>query len=615
MKSRIPSPGFDTLYLVQRGAHYSAGDGIFVLSGDASAGNAVSLTPAPGVGFPLAPQTLGRDGFRLSIYHINDLHGHLARFIPSTSSGHRPQDEDALISRIAWQIRSQRKALADCPDRALLFFSAGDDCIGAIFDELLGTTPDDFQMHAAYRLYSALGMDAACLGNHEFDIGFSLLREAIQRDARFPLLAANVSCPQLENICHPAAIFVVKGIRVGVIGLVTQAELNLSNPDCRVTDPVPVAQNLVSLLRPYCDVLVILSHLGLSLSSSSIPMQSAGDVELAQSLPRGGVQLIIGGHTHHSLNLQGLGPQNIVNGIPIVQAGSLGHFLGRVELMVTPRGAVVTDARLLQTEKLPIDADFDHEFTQPVLDYVRCLLLQELGTITDDPQLATDTVRSFFASTELPLANFVTDALVSRLALTDHPVDLALVDASVLRRGLEPGSMLTFGDWFNIMPFADTLRIYHLTGRQLHDLLQDNAQRVNLPGEPHTERGFLHFSKALRYAIVPGTQGAQYLEDARQPCSAVEILLNGIPLKGQFERTFRVAAPNFVRELAGVWEKSVGHTPFGSAPDLKHYPCQKTEIFLRREMLAHIKQAGGVTREAGAVCDGRLRILEPEKVG
>jgi 5'-nucleotidase / UDP-sugar diphosphatase len=580
----------------------SPDDGIFLLSGDASMGNATSLAPAPGVDFPQHPPNLGRDGFRLSIYHINDLHGHLARFIPWTSSGHHPQGEDALISRIAWQIQRQRKALADCPDRALLFFSAGDDCIGAIFDELLGATPNDFQMHAAYRLYSALGMDAACLGNHEFDIGFPLLRESIQRDARFPLLAANISCPQLENVCHPAAIFVVKGLRVGVIGLVTQAELNVSDANCRVTNPIPVANNLVTLMRPYCDVLVILSHLGLSLASSSIPMQSAGDVELAQSLPPGGIHLIIGGHTHHNLNPQGLSPQNIVNGIPIVQAGSLGHFLGQVELMVTPHGAVVTDARLLPTEKLPIDPDFDREFTQPVLDYVRCLLLQELGTVADDPRLATDTVRSFFASTELPLANFVTDALVSRLELTDHPVDLALVDASVLRRGLDPGGTLTFGDWFNIMPFADTLRIYHLTGRQLHDLLQDNAQRANLPGEPHTERGFLHFSKALRYTIVPGVQRLQ--------SRAVEIILDGIPLEGQFERTFRVAAPNFVRELAGDWEKSVNHTPFGSAPDLKHHPCQKTEIFLRREMLAHIKQAGGVTHEAGAVCDGRLRVLE-----
>lgn len=575
----------------------SPDDGIFLLSGDASMGNATSLAPAPGVDFPQRPQNPGRDGFRLSLYHINDLHGHLARFIP--------QGEDALISRIAWQIQTQRKALAVCPDRALLFFSAGDDCIGAIFDELLGTTPADFQMHAAYRLYSALGIDAACLGNHEFDIGFALLRESIQRDARFPLLAANVSCPQLENVCHPAAIFVVKGLRVGVIGLVTQAELNISDASCRVTNPVPVAQNLAALMRPYCDVLVILSHLGLSLASSSIPMQSAGDVELAQSLPRSGVHLIIGGHTHHSLNPQGLSPQNIVNGIPIVQAGSLGHFLGQVDLMVTPRGAVVTDARLLLTEKLPIDPDFDREFTQPVLDYVRCLLLQELGMVADDPHLATDFVRSFFASTELSLANFVTDALVSRLELTDHPVDLALVDASVLRRGLDPGGTLTFGDWFNIMPFADTLRIYHLTGRQLHDLLQDNAQRANLPGEPHTERGFLHFSKALRYAILPGAP-----HSLRSQSRAVEMTVNGIPLEEQLDHKFRVAAPNFVRELAGIWEKSVGHTPFGNAPDLKHHPCQKTEIFLRREMLAYIKQAGGVTREAGAVCDGRFGILE-----
>lgn len=80
--------------MVQRDAHYSAGDGIFLISGDASAGNAASLAPAPGINFPQHLPTLGADGFRLRLYHINDLRGNLARFLP--------HGEDALISQIAW---------------------------------------------------------------------------------------------------------------------------------------------------------------------------------------------------------------------------------------------------------------------------------------------------------------------------------------------------------------------------------------------------------------------------------------------------------------------------------------------------------------------------------
>ncbi len=32
-----------------------------------------------------------------------------------------------------------------------------------------------------------------------------------------------------------------------------------------VTDPVFAAKNMISAIRPYCDVIIILSHLGLTL--------------------------------------------------------------------------------------------------------------------------------------------------------------------------------------------------------------------------------------------------------------------------------------------------------------------------------------------------------------
>ncbi len=611
MTSQMPSPGFDTLYLVARGAHGSAGDGIFVLSGDASAGNIVSLTLAPGVNFPQRSKQWGSgQGFCLSLYHLNDLHGHLARFIASAGmrqaqpGNSQPsfQAEEAVISRIAWQIRNQRKALANSRNHALLFFSAGDDCTGSIFDELLGATPADFQMHAAYRLYSALGMDAACLGNHEFDLGLDLLRESIQRDARFPLLAANLTCPPLENFCYPAAIFVVKGIRVGVIGLVTQAELKIGDSPCRVIDPIPAARNLVALMRPYCDALIILSHLGYCLANAPIPMLNAGDVELANSLPPGSIHLIIGGHTHHSLNPQGLNPQNVVNGIPIVQAGSAGQFLGRVDLKISAKDTAVLRAQLIPVHSLPVDEEFDREFARPVITKARALFDEPLGAALDDPEMGEDILTVRYAAGELPLENFVADAMIAQLEKAGQPVHLAMIDSSSLQRGLPPGGHITFGDWFNIMPYADKICIYRLSGAELNELLQDNAKRIDRLGEPCAERGFLRFSKQLRYAVLMGKNRADAL--------AAEITVNGSPLESLAGSQFLVASTDFVREYASAWEKSTPQHQPGQAPDLKHHPRHDSGLFLRRALVDFIRQTGGVTPEAGAVCDGRLRILE-----
>jgi len=560
MKSQIPSPGFDSLCLVSRGAHYSAGDGIFLLSGDASAGKINAILPADGVDFPAS----ANPDARLTLFHFNDLHGHLARFTPG--------GEIHVISKMAWQIRAKRKAVESDPTRAVMLFTAGDDCIGSIFDEVMA----EAHMHPAYRVYSALGVDAAGVGNHEFDLGNTLLAESIRRDANFPILAANVSCPDLDKI-FPAAIFVVKGIRVGVMGLVTQAELKAANPNCVVTDPLAVAKNLIPLLRPHCDVLIILSHLGYRLADASIPMVTAGDVELAQSLPAGSVDLIIGGHTHHELNEKGLSAKNIVNGIPIVQTGSTGRFLGEVELKVSAADTAVVQARLIPVDTLPLDTDFDREFVQPIVEQARNLRDQKLGFASVEVQ----------SGVESPLGNFIADALASR-----QPVHLALVDSSSMQCELSSSASLTFGDWFKVMPYADAIRVYRLTGKELHDLIQDNAKRVDRPNEPRAERGFLHFSRQVRYAIDLGAD--------RFAAKAFQITVNGKPIEEQFEDEFQIAAANFVREYAVGWEK------FQTARllQLNEFPRADTEIHLRRELAAYIRQTGGVS----AFCDGRLRI-------
>ncbi len=301
---------------------------VFLFVGDATKEKITTLLPDPDSSLPGPSEKLNNDGFQLTIYHFNDLHGHLVRFTPG--------GEEPVISRMASQIREKQKSITHDPNRAVLTLTAGDDCIGSIFDELLGSTAQDYQVHASYQTYSELGVDAACLGNHDFDLGSELLVRSIKKNANFPILAANLSgCTELEGLCYPAAIIVVKGIRVGVIGLVTQAELKITNPDCKVTNPITAVNNLLPVLRPHCDVLIILSHLGYQLANATIPMMTAGDVELAQSLPKGNVHLIVGGHSHHELNRQGLSAKNIVNGIPIVQAGSLGRFLGQVDVQVS----------------------------------------------------------------------------------------------------------------------------------------------------------------------------------------------------------------------------------------------------------------------------------------
>ena len=164
-----------------------------------------------------------------------------------------------------------REDCARQADNGLLVFAGGDDLIGSSFAELMGSRPAAFVCHPAYRLYTAAGVDAGAVGNHDLDWGLGMLALSAGRDAAFPLLSANLVPAAGTDApgIYPAALFVVKDIRVGVIGLTTPAEIKHVLPgEFAVTDPRIAVGNLLPALRPLCDVLVVLSDLGYSLASA-----------------------------------------------------------------------------------------------------------------------------------------------------------------------------------------------------------------------------------------------------------------------------------------------------------------------------------------------------------
>jgi len=567
---------------------------VYTLRGDAATEFIKKIDIPAGIALPPRRHFSSAQPFRLKILHFNDLHGHICHF---TEHGEVP-----LFAKMVSRMKALRRQARKRADMGALVMSAGDDLVGSIFDELLDEDQKSAHIHVSYRLYSDAGVTAAVLGNHDFDMGPAVLAEAIRNDARFPILSANLTgSPLLQELVSPAALFIVKGVRVGVIGLSTPGEISERWPGAfQVLNPVQAAHHILPALRPLCDVIVILSHLGYSLSSNAAAMRDAGDVELARSLPRGAVTLIIGGHTHHVLNEQGLSPRNIVNDIPIAQAGSLGEFLGEVDITIRDAPAV-TNARLTRTAILPTDEAFKRDYIEPVEKLAEPLLARPLGRTADSPDLSTDCVRNDIAAGESALANFIADALVARCRQHDFAVDLAFVDATCIRTGIPVNGVLTLGDWFNVMPFADTIRLCWLTGQQLSDLVQDNALRLDRPGEPHIERGFLHFSRQLRYAIDIGARRAQ--------ARARDITFAGEPLQRHWQDVFAVACTSFVRETAKTWQKIAVQSERLQLFNLHQLSHLNTGLFLRRELVAYIIEQGGVTEEAGAKRDDRLLLL------
>lgn len=167
-------------------------------------------------------------------------------------------------------------------------------------------------------LMAGAGYDAMTVGNREFHFTGTGFRSKLSR-APFAVLCANVR-PQGDAIapCLGSIVLEKVGIKVGLFGVsvpMVKAQTRAARFSAFVfDDPLAVAAEKAAELRPQCDVLIALTHIGLT-----------QDRLLAERAPE--IGLIIGGHSHDRLD-QPLW----VNRVPIVQAGSYGREYGLIYL-------------------------------------------------------------------------------------------------------------------------------------------------------------------------------------------------------------------------------------------------------------------------------------------
>ena len=128
------------------------------------------------------PNLVGQD-IRLTFIHTSDIHSRLFpyNFVPNVfdrADGlqQAPYGGIAKIATIAKRIRAS--------SNRTLWLDSGDCFQGAPVFNL-------FKGEAEMRALSLAGMDAAVLGNHEFDLGAKNLFDKIDNWATFPLIAAN----------------------------------------------------------------------------------------------------------------------------------------------------------------------------------------------------------------------------------------------------------------------------------------------------------------------------------------------------------------------------------------------------------------------------------------
>lgn len=490
---------------------------------------------------------------RLDLFHLNDLHSEIIG--------------DHSLPRIVTKLddlRSKSTSLGH-PSQAL---NAGDlESGNVVFAYTRGGLIEN-------EVAARAGFKIAVPGNHPYDVaegGADVLRyqkvmqQVMADHPDLKLLAANLDLsayPEYAKLVKPYTTLDVgplgKTERVGVIGLVTEEG---ARGDIKYQDAATAAQKYIDELHLQgIKKILVLSHQGL-----------AQDISLAQRVK--GITAIIGGHSHdveaiprwvtqqsEPVSLwQRLNPFRSSRDpyagwdVPIVQAGSNGHFLGELNLAMKANGAADrfrTTGRLHGiTKVIPAERESE-QFINSHLNG-----LDKLRKIDYNAEATAPFSDANIRNREVPLGDLISDAMAwgVRKNLGAESVDVALTHSGSVRSGIASHRPITRYELSNV--FINTgnpakevkeMLVLPMTGKQLkdtlefgvHDLAPRSAARKGpvawlqrFFGVPQltrdvTETGnFLQVSDDLRYSFDLSKKPS--LPGANAPGRVGDVMLKG----------------------------------------------------------------------------------------
>lgn len=370
----------------------------------------VALAFPAGLALPGKPITI-------VLLHTNDLHGQVS-----------PRGDTGGLARLATIVRREK------PD---LLLDAGDMFSGTMASDLFFGKP----MIAAM---NGLGYAAGTIGNHEFDHGLLELSNRL-REARFPVLSANVM--GVDEV-QPYTVLVVKGMRIGVIGITAEDVAMGTNQKnlkgVKVTYLVDAVREALQKVRPISDFVILLAH--------TSPEEQA---RVLRAFPE--IQLVVAGDSHVSRATR-------VGQTLVVEAGSRAQVVGKVTIRLFGNAHVSMTPESIAVQNAPLDLEMQ-SIVGPYETLVASTAAEQLGDTTAD-------LRS--SGTEESALN---DLIADALRATAN-TQLAFHNVGGVRARLKKGP-ITFGALFDVLPFQDTLVTMNLTGAQIKRVLGRRVQAVS----------------------------------------------------------------------------------------------------------------------------------------
>lgn len=228
----------------------------------------------------------------LTILHTNDIHSHFEKMGAISAMIHEAVDQSSSHGEV-------------------VVFDIGDhmDRMAVETEGTLGGANVD--------VINLTGYDAITIGNNE---GLTFTEDVLTlayAGVKCPVVCGNLriqSTGEPPNWLEPYYIMNKGEIRIGLLGATAPFNAFYELLGLTALDPLETLQDQVAVIREQVDIVILLSHLGLMM-----------DERIAETIE--GIDVILGGHTHHVLK-----EPLIINDTVVCGAGKYGQYVGKVTL-------------------------------------------------------------------------------------------------------------------------------------------------------------------------------------------------------------------------------------------------------------------------------------------
>jgi len=434
----------------------------------------------------------------LTLIHFNDVY----------NVEPRKKEPVGGVARFVTRIREVKQEATQRGDICICLFS-GD----AFNPSLTSTVTRGRHMVPAL---NAVGIDAACYGNHDFDFGEDDLIEMAQ-DCNFPWLISNVvdkaTGTPLAN-GKTTHMLEVCGRKIGLMGLIEHEWLvtlhSIEPEDVIFEDFCSCARRCARQLRDAgAELVIALTH-----------MRVPNDHRLAQEVEE--VDIILGGHDHH-YEVKPVGPR----GTFVLKSGTdfRDATVLRLRLPEPARRFEVLEVRHEEiVSSIPEAAEM-----KALVDNCTARVGASMDEIIGQCAVDLDCRFTSVRTKETNIGNFVTDVMCAALQS-----DIAMINSGTLRADaiIEKGA-IKVRDLVTILPMLDELCLVQLSGAQLLSLFENSVSQY-----PRLEGRFLQVS------------GVQFAFDPLQP-SGQRLQHDSVKIKGtglDTAQVYNVCTLDFMRQ-------------------------------------------------------------------